>query len=162
VVAEGFRSVLRAADAYEASLCENTGRLATLVDDLRRDVPAVRDNIVSLIKAVSDSTVHSEEEVARIGAEISDRFNDAAVAIRDEMSASLASANREVNENISKLVGATKEQTEALEIGLEESIRKSLETFGQQMASLSSRFVDDYAPLTERLRALVGVGSVAS
>ena len=160
-VAEGFRSILQSADAYKSSLRENTERLATLVTDLHHDVPAVRDEIVNLVKVVTNSVVRSESEVARIGAEISERFSDAAAAIQDELSGSLASANREVNENISKLIGATKEQTEALQVELEESLSKSLQSFGEQMTSLSSRFVDDYTPLTERLRALVGVGGVA-
>lgn len=160
-VAKGFESILEAADAYKASLRENTERLASLVEDMHRDVPAVRDEIVSLVKAVSESITRSEAEVARIGAEISQKFRDAATAIQDELGGSLASANREINENISKLIGATKEQTEALHVELEESLRESLQTLAQQLASLSNRFADDYGPITDRLQAILNAGRVA-
>jgi len=159
-VAQGFKSVLEAADAYKASLRENTERLASLVEEIRRDVPAVRTEIENLIKAVSDSIVRSENEVSRIGTEISQRFRDAATAIQDDLAGSLATANREINENISKLVGATKEQTEALQVALEDSLRESLQTLAQQLASLSSRFADDYGPITEGLQALLKAARV--
>ena len=160
-VAKGFESILDSADAYKASLRENTERLASLLEDMRRDVPAVREEIVGLVKAVSESITRSETEVARIGAEISERFREAATAIQDELAGSLATANREINENISKLVGATKEQAEALQVALEESLRESLQSLAQQLASLSNRFADDYGPITERLQAILNAGKVA-
>ena len=159
-VAQGFKSILEAADAYKATLRENTDRLSSLVEGMRRDVPAVRAEIENLIKGVSESIVRSETEVARIGTEISQRFREAATAIQDELAGSLASANREVNENISKLVGATKEQTEALQVALEDSLRESLQTLAQQLVSLSNRFAEDYGPITERLQAILNASKV--
>ena len=161
-VAKGFESMLDAAASYKTSLRENTERLASLVEDIRRDVPAIRDEIVSLVTIVSESITHSEAEVARIGGEISQRFQEAAARLFcDGSFGSLATANREINENISKLVGATKEQTEALQVALEESLRESLQSLAQQLASLSNRFADDYGPITDRLQAILNVGKVA-
>jgi uncharacterized phage infection (PIP) family protein YhgE len=157
-VAQGFRQILDAADAYKASLRENTDRLAALIEMMRREVPLVRDEIVGLVGAVRDSVVHSENEVGRIGKEITERFDAAASAIRDGLTTSLATANREVNENIARLVGSTKEQTEALQVSLEESLRESLQSLAQQLASLSSRFAEDYGPITDRLQAILNAG----
>jgi DNA anti-recombination protein RmuC len=159
-VALGFKSILEAADAYKSSLRENSERLAVLIEQMHRDLPTVRDDIVDLVETVSASITRSEAEVARIGAEISERFKAAAASIQDELATSLGAANREVNENISRLVGSTKEQTEALQLQLEESLNESLRSLAQQMASLSNKFAEDYGPITERLRDILNSGKV--
>jgi plasmid maintenance system antidote protein VapI len=155
VVAEGFRSILEAAETYKDSLHSNTERLASLADKMHEEVPALRDDIVSLVGTVSQSIVNSEREVTRIGAEISAKFKEASSAIQNDLAASLGVANREINENVSRLVGSTKEQTEALQLQLEESLSESLRSLAQQMASLSSKFAEDYGPITDRLRDIV-------
>jgi hypothetical protein len=159
-VASSFQNILEAADAYKANLKENTDRLASLIDALRKELPAVKTEISALVKSVSESTIRSEKEVARISAEISERFKTAADAIQNELSTAIATANREVSANVTKLLGSTKEHTEALQSGLEDSLNESLRTLGQQLTSLSSKFVDDYGPITDKLREIVQAGKV--
>ena len=44
---------------------------------------------------------------------------------------------------------------EAIDKGLEEELSKALNSLAGSLASLSTKFVDDYQPLTERLREIV-------
>lgn len=154
-VAEQFRSILDGIDAYKANLRDNTERLAALVETMRSETPALRTEIEGLVKAVTDSVMHSEAEVARVSAVISQKFQEAADAVRNDLTTSLATANKEVNDNVTRLVGSTKELTEQLQTGLEESLNESLTTLAQQLASLSNRFAEDYGPIADRLREIV-------
>jgi DNA anti-recombination protein RmuC len=160
-VAQSFGSILDAADAYKGSLKTNTESLASLVDGMQRDLPALRVEVVSLVKSLGQSVTRSEGEVARIGAEISERFKAAADTIEHDLVTALTTANREVNENTSRLLGSVREQTEALQVGIEESVSESIRSMAEQLASLSNKFVEDYGPITERLRAIVNSGRVA-
>ena len=160
-VAQSFGSILDAADAYKASLKTNTESLASLVDGMQRDLPALRVEVVSLVQSLGQSVTRSEGEVARIGAEISERFKAAADTIEHDLVTALTTANREVNENTSRLLGSVREQTEALQVGIEESVSESIRSMAEQLASLSNKFVEDYGPITERLRAIVNSGRVA-
>jgi uncharacterized coiled-coil DUF342 family protein len=153
--AQDFRTILDAIDAYKANLRDNTERLAALIETMRVATPALQSEIGSLVSAVTASVLHSEAEVARVSEEISERFRAAADAVRDGLTTSLAGANREISENISRLVGSTKEQTEALQTALEESLTESLQSLAQQLASLSNRFAEDYGPIADRLREVV-------
>lgn len=133
-----------------------------MVQDIRREVPALRDDISSLITSVSESVSRHETDVTRLSNEIAERFKAAADAVQNELTAALSTVNREISDSVGKLVGSTKEQTEALQTALEETLNESLRTLGQQLASLSGRFADDYGPITDRLREIVSIGKIAS
>ncbi len=154
-VAEDFRSILTTVDAYKANLAENTDRLSSVVEMMRTATPALRTEIEALVKSISESIIHNEREVERIGAEISSRFQAASDAIQNNLTTSLTAANKEVNDNMSRLVGSTKEFTEALQTGLEDSLTTSLDTLTAQFTSISRRFADDYGPIADRLREVV-------
>ena len=154
-VASDMRSMLNAVDAYKENLAANTEKLAALVDMMLKSTPELQTAVEGLVKHVGDSIVRNEAEVERIGGEISERFEAASIAVRESITVSLATANKEVNDNISRLLGSTKELTESLQSGLEESLTTSLETLAAQLASLSNRFASDYGPIADRLREIV-------
>ena len=47
------------------------------------------------------------------------------------------------------------EQITLLDTALQEELTKALESLGSQLVSLSRQFVDDYSPLTQKLREVV-------
>jgi hypothetical protein len=63
--------------------------------------------------------------------------------------------NRLLTENTSKSTNVLKEQTELLDKALQAELIKAIGTMGSNLASLSAKFVQDYAPLTEKLRDVV-------
>jgi len=50
-----------------------------------------------------------------------------------------------------------REQAVTLDTALQHQLSASLEGLGRQLATLSARFVDDYTPLTERLRSVLEI-----
>jgi DNA anti-recombination protein RmuC len=162
VVAQGFRSILEVADSYKSNLKQNTDALANLVQEVRHDVPALRSEITDLITTVSGAVTKHETEIGELSRQIAERFNVAADTVKSELTNALATANKQVSDNISKLVGSTKEQTEALHAALEEALNESLRTLSQQLASLSGKFAEDYGPITDRLREIVRIGRNAA
>ena len=51
------------------------------------------------------------------------------------------------------------QQIQILDTALQEELTKALESLGSQLTSLSRQFVDDYSPLTEKLRDVVQMAS---
>lgn len=62
-----------------------------------------------------------------------------------------------INSSITELEEATKKQIENLDKALETEINKTLEGLGKGLTAVSQKFVDDYTPLTDKLRDLVGI-----
>ena len=64
-------------------------------------------------------------------------------------------ANKDVDAHIKQLSENTRNQVVTLDKALSEELTKSIQTLGEHLTALSRRFVEDYTPLTERLKLLV-------
>lgn len=62
-----------------------------------------------------------------------------------------------LNDSLRHTTGEIEKQVALLDKELERSLKNSLETLGQQLASLSNKFVSDYTPLTEQLKQIVEI-----
>ncbi|MBY0407610.1 MAG: hypothetical protein K2Q01_07950 [Rickettsiales bacterium] len=71
----------------------------------------------------------------------------------------MRAANEEFNAQMRAMIEHTKAQVVTLDNALSEELTKSLESFGRQMASLSSKFAQDYGPITERLQQVLRIAS---
>ena len=59
------------------------------------------------------------------------------------------------NRNISEMIEQNKERIQLLDKELGNELEKSLESLGSSLSTLSSKFVEDYGPITQRLKGLL-------
>jgi hypothetical protein len=67
---------------------------------------------------------------------------------------------RQIESTINETSKLLESQVSKLDEELGKELTKSLTSLGNQLASLSQKFVQDYTPLTERLRDVIGIGRV--
>src|SRR2546421_12458944 len=99
--------------------------------------------------------------MARVIREVSGSIQTSNADLKRLMSEVIQTSNQEFNNHIRQITDKTKEQIQALDVALGEELTKSLETLGKQLTALSQRFVDDYTPLTDKLRQVVQLAKVA-
>jgi uncharacterized protein YukE len=75
--------------------------------------------------------------------------------LSNEIQTSVATFQQQSLEAHSRHQQRLEESVQELDRMLGEELSKSLESLGNQLATLSSRFVEDYQPLTESLREVV-------
>ncbi len=63
--------------------------------------------------------------------------------------------NRLLQENAQNSNDILKQQTQLLDTALQTKLKKTIEEMGSHLVSLSAKFVEDYTPLTEKLREVV-------
>jgi DNA anti-recombination protein RmuC len=95
------------------------------------------ESMSSTVSAISESVQASHTDMKKLLIEAAD------------------SSNKDVNNHIRQLSENTQKQVVTLDKALTEELSKSIQTLGEHLTALSRKFVDDYTPLTERLRALV-------
>jgi hypothetical protein len=78
-------------------------------------------------------------------------------AVRDSVTNASREFNRLLTENTTKSTSVLEQQVQLLDKALQEELKKSIETMGKHLASLSNRFVQDYAPLADRLKEIVKI-----
>lgn len=71
------------------------------------------------------------------------------------MNKAVAAAAEKIGESVDRLFMERARALNNLEKSLEAALRQSLITLGRQLAELSEKFVEDYGPLTERLRQVI-------
>jgi uncharacterized membrane-anchored protein YhcB (DUF1043 family) len=65
----------------------------------------------------------------------------------------------QLNDSMKQSSDEIQKQVHILDKELENALTNSLETLGQQLASLSNQFVKDYTPLTKKLREILEIAS---
>lgn len=71
------------------------------------------------------------------------------------MNRSVAQSVKKISESFDRLIMERSRAMNNLEKSIEAALKQSLITLGRQLAELSEKFVEDYAPLTEKLREVV-------
>jgi hypothetical protein len=85
-------------------------------------------------------------------------FQSSVADIRNLLLEATQSANTQINDHMRALADKTSEQFVKLDAALETELSKSISSLGRQLTALSRQFVEDYSPLTDRLRAVVQLG----
>jgi DNA anti-recombination protein RmuC len=161
-VANRFQTILGPMETYQASMQRTSTELAALINSASNSLPSVEQKIVALTERVASSARNHEAEVAKVASEISTAFRSAADSVRSALTSTIESASQQLNVKLEDSSRRLDEQIVKLDRALEKELTESLQGLGKQLAALSSKFVEDYTPLTSRLRTLVGIGASVS
>jgi biopolymer transport protein ExbB/TolQ len=154
---EGLKAVNESDRRYEE-------RLARLDEEIRKSLLAAEEHIRRLPDAL-------KETMSRLAAELEEALNDfeerlemvpdaikaagqQQIAILEEHQKQVASLLERFTRQSAKLVD---DQILRLDQALEQELTNSLRALGDHLAALSGKFVEDYTPLTERLREIVRI-----
>jgi hypothetical protein len=143
-VAHDMETILRGLEAEKQQLTSVSGELAKLLQAAATSMPSVEKKIVELSTELASSITEHQRIV---GETLADN------------SAAIRTAVEGVTEQLAELGTKTKDQVATLEEGLNDVLQQSLSSLGQQLTALSEAFVEDYTPLTQKLRQIVQMAS---
>jgi len=163
ISADSFATVVEKAGAYT----ETAQKLSTLLEDFKSQYSLMFQSQESLakvlveMKAVEPSFTEKFEDLI-------ETFKKSTTTLADEnkkqiqvfgemLNKTIPDIQNKVNEQIANTNEQLKKNFDTLDKNLEVELEKALVGLGQQLASLSEKFVQDYAPLTERLREIVNM-----
>ena len=102
------------------------------------------------------------ENVNKIGAEMeatSRTFTDSIIENTNQINKTVNDSNVNINAAIEKAAKDSGEvitqSMDGLNQGMEAALEGAIEKLGTELASLSRKFVDDYAPLTESITEMI-------
>ena len=130
----------------------------------KQNSDSVKNSVMNLEQEVKSMLDRLKDGANQIEAETQDAIKNYSIQIR-ETSAQLSEllpnvikdTQRVFLDNLKDNSDVIKQSVVALDEGLTESLNKSLESLGKQLAALSEKFVADYLPLTESLRDVVRI-----
>jgi len=133
-----------------------------MVKSARDSAIVLQGAITDVKKAFNETTEQMASNVKQNQTEMTKTVRDSAVAlqgavadIKNLLLETTQSTNRQINEHMKQLADKTTDQLVKLDVALETELSKSISSLGRHLTSLSGKFVEDYGPLTEKLRLLV-------
>lgn len=156
--AESLSQLLTGIEEQRRNLSGTLEKLGSLLDRASTGLPQIESKITELTQQMTSGVKQNNEDVTKAIRASAENIQNVIAGARTMMLEANQSANTQVNDHMRSLADKTSEQFTKLDAALETELSKSISSLGRQLTALSRQFVDDYAPLTERLRALVQTG----
>jgi hypothetical protein len=163
ISADSFKAVVERAESYT----ESAVKLEELLVGFKSQYAVMLQSQESLAKVLIDMKSVEPSFSAKLE-DLTQTFKNSTTALADETKKQIQSLGElldktvpelqiKINEQIASTNEQLKKNFETLDKNLEAELEKSIVGLGQQLASLSEKFVQDYTPLTERLREVVNM-----
>ena len=110
---------------------------------------------MQLTEQITFGVKQNQDDMTKVLRESAVALQSSIADIRNLLLETTQSANTQLNDHMRALSDKTSEQIVKLDVALENELSKSISSLGRQLTALSKQFVEDYSPLTERLRAVV-------
>lgn len=123
------------------TIVDHNAQVNKFVDELKSGYSSVVANHTDSVKNFTSTIQSSTSE------------------LKELLSSTIRDNQRIVNSGLEESLSKIREGITTLDKGLEKELTRSLESLSHQLASLSAKFVEDYTPLTEKLRDIVRIAS---
>ena len=186
---QGISDTLRNQSAQLETMIENTTQqLQTLsndfstvvqetIDDSHASMDRQREHLNDFSNMVRESIDNSHADMVRQREALqtfTGRIEDVIRRTHQGMESTLAETNQRLENTLEAQSGQLNAETQRIfhengerlsrqirdfDAALQQELTRALESLGSQLTSLSTRFVEDYSPLTEQLRNVVQIAS---
>ena len=137
------------------ALNEFSSMVRESIDNSHADMIRQREALETFTGRIEDVIRRTHQGLERTLEETNQRLENTLQTQSRQLSTETGRIFRENGERMTQ-------QIQLLDTALQEELTKALESLGSQLTSLSRRFVDDYSPLTEKLRDVVQIASGVS
>ncbi|MBA0205893.1 hypothetical protein [Pectobacterium aroidearum] len=127
----------------------------TVTQTLESSAADFSNQMIGSSKAMSDAIKNQNQEMQKSVQQTGKELQEQIVRLSQDLTKYMQRHNEDVTNNIVELSKKTEQQVQTLDAALAAALKKSLDSLGQQLGALSSKFVQDYDPLTEKLRDVV-------
>lgn len=152
--AENLSSLIEALNEQRGHIEESLTALGDLLTEAKDGIPVLENKIVALTEQMTFGVKAHQDGLTNAIRASSKELQAAADEVKKLMVSGIQSANQEINAHVKQISEKTSDQIVKLDQALERELTKALTTLGSQLTTLSKHFVDDYKPLTDRLREL--------
>lgn len=136
-----YQAIVEQAEQF-STIAQSVGSLLTGLETQRAQMQASMEALSGVLNAASNGLPQVERHIVEMTRQVME---------------GMQKANEEFNTQMRGMIEATKAQVVTLDNALSEELTKALDSFGRQLASLSSKFAQDYGPITERLQQVLRI-----
>lgn len=154
-VAESLGDMLSGLEQQTSNLEGYLSGLSGLVGRASEGLPALGDYVSQLTVELSSSIEKNNESLTQVLTTAARDISGTVEQVTKSLASSVNQAHSGLAEHVEAMTEKTEKQMQLLDQSMEKELTEALQTFGYQLTALSEKFVNDYVPLTDRLRELL-------
>lgn len=156
--AQGLSKLLTGLEEQRNQIAKSLEELGKLLERTSDGLPKIEGKVLQLTEQVAFGVKQNQDEMTKVLRDTAMTLQTSIADTRNLLLEATQSADTQINDHVRALADKTSEQFAKLDAALETELSKSISSLGRQLTALSKQFVEDYSPLTERLRAVVQMG----
>lgn len=161
-VAGSLGELLKGLEQQTSNLEGYLSGLSGLVGQASEGLPALADYVGELTHKLGHSIEHNNASLTRILQQAAQDISRTVEQVSMSLAASVNQAHGGLAEHVVAMTNKTEKQMQLLDKSMEKELTQALQTFGYQLTALSEKFVNDYMPLTDRLRDILKLAEAQS
>ncbi|MFQ3231667.1 hypothetical protein [Reinekea sp.] len=154
-VAEDMETLLNALQSQSENLREYLTTFTSLIVDAQQGLPQIENRILALTTGLQDLVKGQTEQMRSLLEATATGIRDTSQEVSQLLLEGTSKTQDKMGVQLEDLLNKNNAQFDRLEQSMEAELNKALTSFGYQLTSLSEKFVNDYMPLTDKLRDLV-------
>lgn len=154
-VASSLGELLRGLEQQTSNLEGYLSGLSGLVGQASEGLPALADYVSELTHKLSHSIEQNNASLTRILTQAAQDISQTVEQVSHSLAASVNAAHGGLAQHVEAMTNKTNAHMQLLDESMEKELTQALQTFGYQLTALSEKFVNDYMPLTDRLREIL-------
>lgn len=154
-VAAGLGELLKGLEHQTSNLEGYLSGLSGLVGQASEGLPALGDYVSELTLKLSTSIEQNNESLTQVLSQAARDISGTVEQVTHSLADSVNQAHSGLAEHVQEMTNKTDQQMRLLDESMEKELNQALQTFGYQLTALSEKFVNDYVPLTDKLRELL-------
>lgn len=156
-VAASLGDLLKGLEQQTSNLEGYLSGLSGLVGQASEGLPALADYVNELTHKLSHSIEQNNSSLSQILTKAAQDISTTVEQVSNSLAVSVNQAHTGLADHIRAMADKTDKQAQLLDASMEKELNQALRTFGYQLTALSEKFVNDYMPLTDRLREILSL-----
>lgn len=154
-IAENLRVLLESMSKQKDILFEQEKALSELLIQMKDITPDFAKKLSTMLDDLTSGVRLVQSQTADIVKNFGAQAQSANAEMKNLLTEVLSKSQQQLSEGLQENSKIIKEGVLTLDKALQKELNDALTSLGKQLASLSEKFVEDYRPLTDRLREVV-------
>lgn len=158
-ISEALHKQLELMEAQKTTLFEQEKALSEVLSTMKEVTPEFAKKVDAMLKEITEGLTSVQGEMATSVKNLGAQFQSSNAEMKTLLSDTIKKSQEDVGNSLKEQVATIKEGVITLDKVMQKELNDAIESMGRQLASLSAKFVEDYTPLTDRLREVVQLSS---
>jgi hypothetical protein len=156
-ISSGLSKILTGLEQQRSQIETSLSSLAGVLAKTSDGLPKLEGKIIQLTEQMTFGVKSHQEQITNSISQGARAISASVEDVKKLVLDSTQAANQAVNNNMIELSNKANAQLVKLDAALENELQKSISSLARQLTALSARFVEDYGPLTDRLREVINL-----